>query len=162
MIVYIHICSYYTFSQFNNFYYARSFAGVAKMIPGMGGQIDDKMLRKAEVRLKKSEAMINSMTKNERKKPELLLTDKSARSRLDRIAKGSGNDYIDAVNFTSEFQKMKTMMSRMQKQMGGEQAMEAMGTGDTEAMAAGVGNRSMRRAAKKNKKSGRGGGGGFG
>ncbi|GMH93112.1 hypothetical protein TrVE_jg8479 [Triparma verrucosa] len=139
-----------------------SFAGVAKMIPGMGGQIDDKMLRKAEVRLKKSEAMINSMTKKEKSKPELLLTDKTARSRLDRIAKGSGNEYMDAVNFMSEFQKMKTMMSRMQKQMGGEGTMEAMGTGDTEAMAGAVGNRSMRRAAKKNKKSGRGGGGGFG
>jgi len=142
-----------------------NFAGVAKMIPGMAGKIDDKMLRTAEDRLKKSEAMITSMTKKEKSNPDLLITDRTARSRLERIAKGSGNEFQDAMGFVGEFQKMKTMMSRMQKQMNGE-AMEDGGEDAAKAIMAGgqgaMGNRQQRRMAKKNKKTGRGGGGGFG
>ena len=64
----------------------------------------------------------------------------------------------------SEFQKMRTMMSRMQKQMGGmaPDEMNAAGAPDMAQMAGAAGNRAARRAAKKNKKKGRGGGGGFG
>lgn len=137
-----------------------SFAGVAKMIPGMAGQIDNSKIREIERRMKKNEAMINSMTKKERANPELLITDRTARSRLRRITLGSGNLLDDGVQFMSEFQRMRTMMSRMQKQMGGAARPEA-----ELAMAGGgapAGNRAMRRAAKKNKKRGGGGARGFG
>ena len=39
--------------------------------------------------------MIRSMTKKERANPALLLTDRSARSRLMRITKGSGLSFED-------------------------------------------------------------------
>jgi signal recognition particle subunit SRP54 len=140
-----------------------SLAGVAKMIPGMAGNLDANQIRTVEKRLKKNEAMICSMTKKERANPELLITDPSARSRIQRITKGSGVQFDDGLTFMSEFQRMRTMMSRMQKQMGG-QAM-----GQEPALAGGVpteafptGNRAARRASKKRKKAGRGGGGGFG
>jgi hypothetical protein len=64
----------------------------------------------------------------------------------------------------SEFQKMRTMISRMSKQAGFGGGPE--GTDDAEmtpAYAGGGGNRNARRAAKKKgKKGGRGGGMGFG
>ena len=91
-----------------------SLAGVAKMIPGVGNQISAAQISGATARLKKSEAMINSMTKKERSSPDLLLNGRAARGRLDRIAKGSGNTFDDATGFMSEFSKMRTMMYQKQ------------------------------------------------
>jgi len=135
-----------------------SIAGVAKMMPGMAGALDNSQMREVEVRLKKNEAMICSMTKKERANPELLITDKTSRSRISRITQGSGMAFEDGLAFMSEFQKMRTMMSRMQKQMGG--AGGPGGPSDEEAMSA-MGNRATRRAQKK-KKKGRSASRGFG
>lgn len=140
-----------------------SVAGIAKMMPGMGGKIDNQQVREVEKRLKVSKSLICSMNKKERANPDLLIRDRTARSRLMRIAKGSGRTLEEAINFISEFQKMRTLMSRMQKQMGGNTA-GAEPSADPEEMASMVGNRAMRRYAKKNKNkdTGRGFGGGFG
>ena len=72
-----------------------SMAGVAKMLPGMGSMLDNSQLAQVETWIKWSEAMICSMTKRERANPELLLTDKTARSRITRITKGSGLKFDD-------------------------------------------------------------------
>merc|ERR1712157_93407 len=127
------------------------------------GQLSASKIREVEVRLKKNKAMICSMTKKERAQPELLITDKTARSRIIRITKGSGQDFEEGLQFVSEFQRMRTMMSRMQKQMGnaGMDPSKALEPGSMEAMPQ-MGNRAARRASKKKKKGGRGGGGGFG
>jgi len=138
-----------------------SFAGVAKMLPGIGSQINSAQIKEVELRLKRSKALICSMTKKERANPELLITDRSARSRLRRITNGSGLTLDQGVAFVSEFQKMRTMMSRMQKSMG----MMAQGENaelSEQDMQMASGNRAMRRAAKKQEKSGRSGGKGFG
>lgn len=79
-----------------------SMAGVAKMLPGLGNMIDNSQLRQVEQRIKRSEAMIRSMTKKERANPALLLTDRSARSRLLRITKGSGLAFEDVSFSTME------------------------------------------------------------
>jgi signal recognition particle subunit SRP54 len=136
-----------------------SVAGIAKMMPGMAGNIDLSKIKDVEARLKKNAAMINSMNKKERANPDLLIKDTTGRSRLTRITKGSGCSFDEGQQFMSEFQKMRTMMSRMQKQMAGKEVDPNMGMEDQMAAA---GNRSMRRSAKKKKKSGGGGGGGFG
>ena len=149
-----------------------SMAGVMKMLPGMAGKINDDQLRAAEKRLVRAESLISSMTKAERRDPELLIRDRSARSRLIRIANGSGNSLEDATAFLSEFQQMRTMMSRMGKTM--LSAAEQDGSVDAsmmnpEALAQG-GNREMKRMAKRQAKksakgaatSGFGGGGGGG
>jgi signal recognition particle subunit SRP54 len=142
-----------------------SMAGIAKMMPGMGGQISDKQIREAEARLKKNKALICSMTKKERANPEILIKSPTARSRLMRITKGSGLDFAAGQQFISEFQRMRTMMSRMSKQLGGagDPSADPMmaGAGGMEDMAM-PGNRAARRASKKKGKLGRGGGGGFG
>ena len=56
----------------------RSFADVAKMIPGIGGQIDTNQIAQVEKRLKKNKAMIGSMTKKERSNPDLFDKDRSS------------------------------------------------------------------------------------
>lgn len=122
--------------------------------------LDSKKIREAEERLKRNKAMICSMTKKERANPELLITDSTARSRLVRITLGSGSRLEDGQQFVSEFQRMRTMMSRMQKQMGGMDP-NASNDGEQDVMPA-IGNRATRRALKKGKKTGRKGGAGFG
>jgi len=135
-----------------------SLGGVAKMMPGMG-EISTEQLIAAEKRLKKNEAMIAVMTDDERKNPDLLIKDSKARERLERIAKFSEMPIGDVRQFMSEFQKMRTMMSRMAKENDKmNPAMAGVDGGDMPM----PGNRAARRAAKKQKKSGRGGGGGFG
>lgn len=138
-----------------------SLAGVAAMLPGMANSLDPNQMREVEGRLRKNEAMIRSMTKNERADPALLIKDATARSRLLRITKGSGMKFEDGMQFVSEFQRMRTMMSRMQKQMGGGDPAMAGGPDGMGEMPS-IGNRQARRNAKKKKKGGRGGGGGFG
>ncbi len=72
-----------------------SMAGVTKMLPGVGNMIDNSQLRMVEKRIKRSKAMICSMTKKKRADPDLLLMDRSARSRMLRITKGSGLSFKD-------------------------------------------------------------------
>merc|ERR1719413_312872 len=125
-----------------------SLGGVAKMLPGMG-QISSEQLIAAEKRLKKNEAMIAVMTEEERKNPDLLIKDSKARERLERIAKFSEMSIGDVRQFMSEFQKMRTMMSRMAK--SNEQNNPGMMGADGDEMPM-PGNRAARRAAKKQKK----------
>lgn len=147
-----------------------SVANIAKMMPGLGGQVSSSQMREVEAKLKKNNAMICSMTKKERSNPDLLIADKSARSRLIRVTKGSGLRFEEGQQFVSEFQRMRTMMSRMQKQMGGGGANGSldpnapeMGPGSMVDAMASAGNRASRRnVQKKNKGGKKGGGGGFG
>lgn len=78
------------------------------MIPGMGKAIKDVDI--SEDSFKGIEAMINSMTKQERSNPDLI-----DMSRKKRIAAGSGKG-IDEVNaFLKQFEQMKQMMKTMNK-----------------------------------------------
>jgi signal recognition particle subunit SRP54 len=139
-----------------------SVANIAKMMPGMGGnQISASQLQQVEIKLKQNRAFINSMSPKERKNPDLLISDKTARSRLMRITKGSGLRLPQGQQFVSEFQRMRTIMSRMQKQMGGMDAMDSMANMEQADSMPALGNRAMRRNAKKSKGK-RSGGGGFG
>ncbi|MGL5066122.1 MAG: signal recognition particle protein [Microcoleus sp.] len=86
-----------------------SLGGILKMIPGMN-KLSDEQMREGEVQLKRTEAMINSMTVDERRNPELLA---SSPSRRRRIAKGAGYKENDVTKLVSDFQKMRTMMQQM-------------------------------------------------
>jgi signal recognition particle subunit SRP54 len=86
-----------------------SLGGILKMIPGMN-KLSDEQMRQGEVQLKRTEAMINSMTVDERRNPELLA---SSPSRRRRIAKGAGYVENDVTKLVSDFQKMRTMMQQM-------------------------------------------------
>lgn len=115
--------------------------GVMKMIPGMNqmaGQLDEA---KADKKMKKSEAIIQSMTPEERIDPDILRA-----SRKKRIASGSGTQVADVNRVINEFKQMKQMM----KQMGG---MGAMGGGAKPSKLAAIKNmRTMSKMMRKQKK----------
>lgn len=101
-----------------------SLGGLLKMIPGMG-KLSSDQLQQGEAKLKQSEAMINSMTVEERRNPDLLA---SSPSRRRRIARGSGYKEKDVSNLVSEFTKMRSLMQQMgQGQMPGMPGMGGMG-----------------------------------
>jgi signal recognition particle subunit SRP54 len=68
--------------------------------------------------------MINSMTVEERKNPDLLA---SSPSRRKRIAKGSGMQEKDVMKLVSDFQKMRVMMQQMSQGMLPGMGMPGMG-----------------------------------
>jgi signal recognition particle subunit SRP54 len=100
-----------------------SLGGLMKMIPGMG-KLSSEQLQQGETKLKQSEAMINSMTTEERRNPDLLA---GSPSRRRRIARGSGYAERDVSNLVSEFTKMRNLMQQMgQGQMPGMAGMGGM------------------------------------
>ncbi|MDP4285444.1 MAG: signal recognition particle protein [Bacteroidota bacterium] len=85
------------------------------MIPGVGKQIKDVDIN--DDSFKGIEAMINSMTLEERRNPDLINP-----SRKQRIAKGSGKDIAELNQFIKQFDQMKNMMKMMNKMPMGKMA----------------------------------------
>lgn len=81
-----------------------SIAGIMKMIPGVDTSAIDMAM--AEKEMKKVEAIIFSMTVQERRDPKLL----KSGSRKMRIAKGSGVEVNDVNKLIKQFEQMKQMM----------------------------------------------------
>jgi signal recognition particle subunit SRP54 len=76
------------------------------MIPGMGKAMKDIDIDDSA--FKKVEAIIFSMTPEERRNPDMLNGTRRA-----RIAKGSGNSIQDVNQFIKQFDEMKKMMKKM-------------------------------------------------
>jgi signal recognition particle subunit SRP54 len=90
-----------------------SLEGLLKMIPG----VKPKMLEGANVdprRVWHMEAIVRSMTPQERKRPEVLNG-----SRRARIARGSGRPVHEVNRLLKQFKEMRIMMKRMGKMMPG-------------------------------------------
>jgi signal recognition particle subunit SRP54 len=85
------------------------------MIPGVGKQIKDIDIN--DDAFKGIEAMINSMTVEERRNPDIINP-----SRKLRIAKGSGKDIAELNQFIKQFDQMKSMMKMMNKMPMGKMA----------------------------------------
>jgi signal recognition particle subunit SRP54 len=83
------------------------------MIPGMGKQIKDVDIK--DDAFNGIEAMINSMTPEERHNPDIINP-----SRKQRIAKGSGKDITELNQFIKQFEQMKNMMKMMNKMPTGK------------------------------------------
>ncbi|MEH2375843.1 signal recognition particle protein [Nostoc sp.] len=113
-----------------------SLGGLIKMIPGMN-KLSDDQLKHGETQLKRCEAMINSMTRQERHDPDLLA---SSPSRRRRIASGCGYRESDISKLVADFQKMRSLMQQMGQ--GGFPGMPGMfGGGGMGDAFAGAGNR---------------------
>jgi signal recognition particle subunit SRP54 len=94
-----------------------SLGGLMKMMPGMNNmQVGDK----EEKKLKHTEALIQSMTIQERRNPNILNG-----SRRTRIARGAGLQVKDLNALIKQFQQMKKMM-RMMKGSKGRKMMKQM------------------------------------
>lgn len=78
------------------------------MIPGIGSKVKDMDIN--DDSFKGIEAMINSMTPEERADPDLL-----DGNRKKRIAKGAGKDIQEVNNFMKQFEQMRGMMKNMNK-----------------------------------------------
>ncbi len=78
------------------------------MIPGVGKQIKDVDIN--DDAFKGIEAMINSMTVEERRNPDIINPNRKL-----RIAKGSGKDIVELNQFLKQFEQMKGMMKMMNK-----------------------------------------------
>jgi signal recognition particle subunit SRP54 len=85
-----------------------SLSSLIGMLPGVGAQA--KNLKVDENALVKTEAIINSMTYQERKKPKILNG-----SRRMRIAKGSGTSIQEVNRLIKQFGEMQKMMSQFSK-----------------------------------------------
>lgn len=78
------------------------------MIPGVGSKVKDLDIN--DDSFKGIEAMINSMTPDERSNPDLI-----DGNRKKRIAKGSGKDISEVNAFMKQFEQMRDMMKNMNK-----------------------------------------------
>ncbi|MDQ3855849.1 MAG: signal recognition particle protein [Chloroflexota bacterium] len=79
-----------------------------EMIPGMGSAIRQNDVQIDERELKRVEAMIQSMTPDERHHPEIIRG-----SRRKRIAAGSGTTVSDVNALLSQFSQMQKMMKQL-------------------------------------------------
>jgi signal recognition particle subunit SRP54 len=85
-----------------------SLESILRMIPGVGNQL--KNVQVDDHQLVRVEAIINSMTKEERRNPKILNG-----SRRKRIADGSGTRVQDVNQLMRQFEQMKKMMKQMNK-----------------------------------------------
>ncbi len=83
------------------------------MMPGMGIKTGDIDTEAGEIQLKRTEAIVLSMTKEERANPKLMNP-----RRKNRIAKGAGVDIADVNRFIKQFEQTQKMMKQLPGMMG--------------------------------------------
>ncbi len=91
---------------------------IVSMIPGMGGMAKDAQAAVDRGELKRTEAIIQSMTKRERRDPGVLNA-----SRRRRIAKGSGTSLPEVNRLIKQFGEMQKLMKQLQGSGGRRAAM---------------------------------------
>lgn len=95
--------------------------GIMSMLPGMG-QIKGGMPEVDDSAMNRVEAIILSMTKEERANPSLMNL-----SRKQRIAKGAGVDISEVNRIVKQFDQMKKMMKQLPGMMGGKKGRGGLG-----------------------------------
>ena len=91
-------------------------SSIMGMMPGIGGKkMPDLDSEENEKKMAQMEAMIYSMTPEERRNPDLLNL-----SRKHRIAKGAGVDIAEVNRMVKQFNEMRKMMKKLPGLMGGK------------------------------------------
>ena len=90
-------------------------SSILGMMPGMGKQMADIESAVDEKQLARMEAIVLSMTREERQNPKLLNP-----SRKGRIAKGAGVDIALVNRFVKQFEQSQKMMKQLPGMMGGK------------------------------------------
>lgn len=85
-------------------------AGLMDKLPGMGNLPDNVKSKVNDNELKRMVAIIGSMTKKERRHPDLLNGSRKA-----RVARGSGTQPADVNRLLKQFMQMEKMMSKLSK-----------------------------------------------
>jgi signal recognition particle subunit SRP54 len=96
--------------------------GLLEMIPGMGGAAKEAQQAVDRGELKRVEAIIQSMTTQERREPEILTG-----SRKRRIARGSGTHVADVNRLIKQFAEMRKLMKQMSGAGGRRAMMQQLG-----------------------------------
>ncbi|MCB0166390.1 MAG: signal recognition particle protein, partial [Anaerolineae bacterium] len=95
---------------------------VIEMIPGMGDISKNISSNDMEDRLKRTQAMINSMTTEERRNPKILNS-----GRKKRVAKGSGTTVQEINQLISQFRQMQKMMKQLRNPRARQNLMNMFG-----------------------------------
>jgi len=98
-------------AQLGQFKKLGSMSKIMKMLPEQmtgGLQISDEQSEEVEGQMKRTEAIIDSMTKQERQNHKILDA-----SRKTRVAKGSGSTIAEVNQLLRQYEQMKKMMSQM-------------------------------------------------
>lgn len=90
-------------------------SGILSMMPGMGSKMADIESAVDEKQLARMEAIVLSMTPEERQNPKLLNP-----GRKGRIAKGAGVDIAVVNRFIKQFEQSQKMMKQIPGMMGGK------------------------------------------
>lgn len=90
-----------------------SIKSIISMIPGMAGKINDEDLEKGEDKIKRVEAIINSMTKKEKQDPSIINY-----SRKKRISKGSCSTINEINQLLNQFTQMKKIFKKIKNKKG--------------------------------------------
>ncbi|MCR5720877.1 MAG: signal recognition particle protein [Lachnospiraceae bacterium] len=88
-------------------------SSIMSMIPGMGGKMPDLDTDESALKLKRTEAIVLSMTPEERENPKLM----NPRRKF-RIAKGAGLDIAEVNRFIKQFEQSQKMMKQLPSMMG--------------------------------------------
>jgi len=86
------------------------FSRILKMFPGLGYEIPEDLVNVAEERLKKWRVIIQSMTPEERKNPQIINA-----SRIRRIARGSGTNEKEVKELLNQYMLMRKMMKVLRR-----------------------------------------------
>jgi len=84
-----------------------SLSQIVSMLPGVAGKISDEDTAQGEIQIKRTEAIIYSMTPQERAKPSIINP-----SRKRRIAAGSGTKVEDVNRLLKQFEQMQKLMKQ--------------------------------------------------
>lgn len=90
-------------------------SSILSMMPGMGTKMQDIESAIDEKKMGRIEAIILSMTPQERSNPDVLNP-----SRKKRIAKGAGVDISEVNRLVKQFEQMRKMMKQLPGMMGGK------------------------------------------
>lgn len=110
-------------NELSNMYNTGSLRDVVESMPGMAGKVSEDGMSRAAENIERWRAVIQSMTAEEQSKPEML-----NRSRVRRIARGSGCTERDVKLFLKQFDNTKSLIkSNKGRKMQG--LMRRMGMG---------------------------------
>lgn len=97
-------------AQFEQMQKMGSMRDILNMLPGVSGKVSDDQLEGSDKTMNRNMAIIKSMTKRERKNPNLLNA-----SRRKRIAAGSGTTVQEVNTLMKQYDQMAKMMKQFSK-----------------------------------------------
>jgi signal recognition particle subunit SRP54 len=93
---------------------------ITKLIPGLSGKLPEGLLEIQENKLKKYKVIIQSMTKDEREKPEII-----NQSRIARISRGAGVEQAEVRELLAQYNQLKKV-AKMLRGRGQRDVMEML------------------------------------